>query len=100
MNASAQTPSRVCLSWEARQRSTPIAENTRPVGLAGPDGGVAEWFRQGPAKPRTRVRFPAPPLFNSWVIKANQEFPAEIRRAVDLSWSRSWSRPFKGGRSL
>ena len=24
-------------------------------------GGVAEWFRQGPAKPRTRVRFPSPP---------------------------------------
>ena len=28
--------------------------------LAAP-GGVAEWFRQGPAKPRTRVRFPPPP---------------------------------------
>jgi hypothetical protein len=26
-------------------------------------GGVAEWFRQGPAKPCTRVRFPSPPLF-------------------------------------
>ena len=25
-------------------------------------GGVAEWFRQGPAKPCTRVRFPSPPL--------------------------------------
>ena len=24
-------------------------------------GGVAEWLRQGPAKPCTRVRFPAPP---------------------------------------
>ncbi len=24
-------------------------------------GGVAEWFRQGPAKPSTRVRFPSPP---------------------------------------
>jgi hypothetical protein len=24
-------------------------------------GGVAEWFRQGPAKPCTRVRFPPPP---------------------------------------
>ena len=24
-------------------------------------GGVAEWFRQGPAKPCTRVRFPSPP---------------------------------------
>jgi hypothetical protein len=25
-------------------------------------GGVAEWFRQGPAKPRTAVRFRSPPL--------------------------------------
>src|SRR5450755_506446 len=24
-------------------------------------GGVAAWFRQGPAKPCTRVRFPSPP---------------------------------------
>ena len=24
-------------------------------------GGVAEWLRQGPAKPCTRVRFPSPP---------------------------------------
>ena len=31
-------------------------------------GGVAEWLRQGPAKPCTRVRFPSPPLaaFLSW----------------------------------
>ena len=28
----------------------------------GPGGGVAEWLRQGPAKPCTRVRFPSPPL--------------------------------------
>src|ERR1700728_1157508 len=27
----------------------------------GPRGGVAEWLRQGPAKPSTRVRLPAPP---------------------------------------
>src|SRR6202161_3387117 len=26
-------------------------------------GGVAEWLRQGPAKPCTRVRFPSPPPF-------------------------------------
>src|SRR5881398_373971 len=26
-----------------------------------PRGGVAEWLRQGPAKPCTRVRFPPPP---------------------------------------
>src|SRR5579875_4047193 len=26
-----------------------------------PCGGVAEWLRQGPAKPCTRVRFPSPP---------------------------------------
>ena len=29
-------------------------------------GGVAEWFRQGPAKPCTRVRFPSPPLLAGW----------------------------------
>jgi hypothetical protein len=27
----------------------------------GPHGGMAEWLRQGPAKPCTRVRFPLPP---------------------------------------
>ncbi len=27
-------------------------------------GGVAEWFRQGPAKPRTAVRFRSPPPCN------------------------------------
>ncbi len=32
--------------------------------IAGRHGGVAEWFRQGPAKPRTAVRFrPPPPSF-------------------------------------
>ncbi len=29
--------------------------------LAARRGGVAEWFRQGPAKPRTAVRFRPPP---------------------------------------
>ena len=36
----------------------------RVAGLSikvGNDGGVAEWLRQGPAKPCTRVRFPHPP---------------------------------------
>ncbi len=28
-------------------------------------GGVAEWFRQGPAKPRTAVRFRPPPLLRA-----------------------------------
>src|ERR1017187_5566492 len=31
-----------------------------PAGNVG-TGGVAEWLRQGPAKPCTRVRFPPPP---------------------------------------
>ena len=31
----------------------------RPVHM---HGGVAEWFKQGPAKPRTAVRFRPPPL--------------------------------------
>src|SRR5579863_9287027 len=29
-------------------------------------GGVAEWLRQGPAKPCTRVRFPSPPPFQTF----------------------------------
>ena len=35
-------------------------------------GGVAEWFRQGPAKPSTRVRFPAPPPAVSLVYVPGQ----------------------------
>ena len=31
------------------------------IGSPGALGGVAEWFRQGPAKPRTAVRFRPPP---------------------------------------
>ena len=31
-------------------------------------GGVAEWLRQGPAKPCTRVRFPSPPPCSSAVV--------------------------------
>ena len=31
------------------------------------DGDVAEWFRQGPAKPCTWVRFPASPLVGRFV---------------------------------
>src|SRR5665213_2826920 len=34
---------------------------TRGIGSPGASGGVAEWFRQGPAKPRTAVRFRPPP---------------------------------------
>src|SRR6188474_357836 len=30
-------------------------------GMVPAPGGVAEWLRQGPAKPCTRVRFPPPP---------------------------------------
>ena len=36
-------------------------------------GGVAEWFRQGPAKPCTAVRFRSPPLavnpLESWITE-------------------------------
>ena len=31
------------------------------AGIVSQPGGVAEWLRQGPAKPRTWVRFPPPP---------------------------------------
>ena len=36
-------------------------DRLEPAGNLAAPGGVAEWFRQGPAKPRTRVRFPPPP---------------------------------------
>src|ERR1035438_7271931 len=38
--------------------SNPVVRSRGPVC---PCGGVAEWLRQGPAKPCTRVRFPSPP---------------------------------------
>jgi hypothetical protein len=39
-----------------------VAVLRAPQGWQGPNaGGVAEWLRQGPAKPCTRVRFPPPP---------------------------------------
>ncbi len=49
-------------------------------------GGVAEWLRQGPAKPCTRVRFPSPPPFRpdsaalvSW-RHDHEQSPAVARR--------------------
>jgi hypothetical protein len=42
--------------------------------ITGRRGGVAEWFRQGPAKPRTAVRFRPPPL--SELPGQNQCLPA------------------------
>src|ERR1700691_2585900 len=39
-----------------------------PAGLS--FGGMAEWLRQGPAKPCTRVRFPLPPRAVSSVGRA------------------------------
>src|SRR4029450_9897325 len=58
-------------------------ESRRPLGDAlgcpsglprslGLPGGVAEWLRQGPAKPCTRVRFPPPPRALS---SAGERFP-------------------------
>src|SRR6516165_8158781 len=41
-------------SWVVSRRFL-VAESRRA------HGGVAEWFRQGPAKPRTPVRFRSPP---------------------------------------
>src|SRR5690606_26865929 len=38
-------------------RSTSFSSRNGGLGC----GGVAEWLRQGPAKPCTRVRFPPPP---------------------------------------
>ena len=44
--------------WPARFFGCPSQDS--PAGNVGA-GGVAEWLRQGPAKPCTRVRFPPPP---------------------------------------
>src|SRR5882762_2771207 len=44
-----------------RAVSIPAGWRARSGRVAGPSGGVAEWLRQGPAKPCTRVRFPPPP---------------------------------------
>ena len=42
-------------------------------GVPSPAGGVAEWLRQGPAKPRTWVRFPPPPPGGVGEIRARPE---------------------------
>src|ERR1700691_6341947 len=42
----------------------PAERTSWPDRLTHRQGGVAEWFRQRPAKPFTRVRFPAPPLWD------------------------------------
>ena len=44
--------------WPARLFGCPRPDS--PAGNVGA-GGMAEWLRQGPAKPCTRVRFPLPP---------------------------------------
>ena len=45
--------------------SNPVVRSEWPEVISGWPrairGGMAEWFRQGPAKPCTRVRFPLPP---------------------------------------
>ena len=61
------------------------------------NGDVAEWFRQGPAKPSTWVRFPASPLVGRFVSFQNHRLtwdyvPPTVRRGV--SWyayfQRNW----------
>ena len=60
--------SNIFTRWQVTpSRSEPCREVAFPIGSTlGPvrrtTGGVAEWLRQGPAKPSTWVRFPAPPL--------------------------------------
>ena len=47
-------------------------------------GGVAEWFRQGPAKPCTRVRFPSPPPMLERHLTVGQRRPCFSARLVRL----------------
>src|SRR5690348_15717356 len=66
-----------------RSEAPDLARNrrgTRLFGIAGaggstPGGGVAEWLRQGPANPCTRVRFPSPPRSFRAVSSAGERFP-------------------------
>jgi hypothetical protein len=44
-------------------------------------GGVAEWFRQGPAKPCTRVRFPSPPPMPERHLTVGSVVPVSARLA-------------------
>src|SRR5207237_2448122 len=50
-------------------------------------GGVAEWFRQGPAKPCTAVRFRSPPL---GVLGRQRRFPRRRADRVSDSMARKW----------
>src|SRR6202789_3334335 len=50
-------------------------------------GGVAEWFRQGPAKPSTRVRFPSPPRKSRAISSPGERFPdaEEVTGSIPVS---------------
>ena len=55
-------PGRIC---SRPSETVVVVAECHHVGCVSPlgtrRGGVAEWLRQGPAKPCTRVRFPPPP---------------------------------------
>ena len=57
-------------------------------------GGVAEWFRQGPAKPCTRVRFPSPPPMPERHLTVGQCRPCFP--LVSPGCSAAWPRAFPG----
>ena len=57
-------------------------------------GGVAEWFRQGPAKPCTRVRFPSPPPIPERHLTVGQCSPCFP--LVSRGWSAARPRALPG----
>ena len=57
-------------------------------------GGVAEWFRQGPAKPCTRVRFPSPPPIPERHLTVGQCSPCFP--PVSRGWSAARPRALPG----
>ena len=104
---------RVCIRHRFGRRHADVAQlvahhlakvrvaGSNPVVRSGVEvpGGMAEWLRQGPAKPSTRVRFPLPPRAISSVGERFLD-TEEVTGSIPVSptsengLSRSWERPF------
>ncbi len=72
----------------------PLSEVRMPLRHA-PCGGVAEWLRQGPAKPCTRVRFPSPPRA---ISSAGERYLDTVEVTGSIPVSRTNDRGPRSGR--